>query len=188
MKKFFLIPLMTLVCSVMAWGAVVDVAQVGDVVYQSNTALSANNPPIYKSDAAAFTAAITAANSADGQTVVLLKTIAEATSESSDEKTISANMTIDGQGQYSIPRSFTVNKGKTLTLKDVTVNDGFKSNPAGAIVLNDGATLVMNNATIAPTISGVLPVRTVQGASATIQLALGSTNVIRNNGGTALKA
>ena len=165
MKKIFLIPLMACFSCVMAWGAT-NVAKIGDTNYTSfNTAFAA---------------------ATEGQTIVLLTNITKASNATNELRTVSANITIDGQGQYSVSRAFQVSANKTLTLKDVTVNNGVKCNPAGAIVLNNGATVVLDNAEIAPAVAAVLPVRTVQGASGTIQLVSGSTNVIRNNAGTAL--
>ena len=161
MKKIFLIPLLTLCTCVMAWGA--NVARIGDTNYTSfNTAFAA---------------------ATEGQTIVLLANIEKAGKAANELRTVSCNITIDGQGQYSVSRAFQVSANKTLTLKDVTVNTTTKPSPAGAIILNNGATLVMNNAKIAPATAAILPVRTVQGASGTIQL-VGTTNEIRNNGGS----
>ena len=146
---------MTLLCTVMAWGA--NVAKIGDTNYTSfNTAFAA---------------------ATEGQTIVLLTNITKASSATDETRTVSANITIDGQGKYSISRSFNVQAGKTLTLESVTVNNGTACDPKAAIVLNNGAKVVLDNAKITP-VSTIMPVYVVADASATIQLKAETSNTI----------
>ena len=105
----------------MAWGA--NVARIGETNYTSfNTAFAV---------------------ATDGQTIVLLANIAKASSAANESRTVSANITIDGQGQYSISRAFIVSADKTLTLKDVTVSNQVLPSNKRTIMLNNGAKLVM---------------------------------------------
>lgn len=188
MKKIFLIPLLTLVCSVMAWGEVVDVCQLGDITYKSGASADDAANYTYKLETSAVNAAFAAAE--DGQTIVLLKDITKAVkvgsvaAKTNETRTVSANITIDGQGQYSISRAFIVAAGKTLTLKDVTVSNKVISSNSRTIMLNAGAKLVMDNATVVPGIASCIaigmPRAASAGSTATIELKAGTNNTISN--------
>ncbi|MBR1426714.1 MAG: hypothetical protein IJ581_04600, partial [Paludibacteraceae bacterium] len=162
MRKLFLIPLLACFSCVMAWGA--NVARIGETNYTSfNTAFAA---------------------ATDGQTIVLLANIAKASSVANESRTVSANITIDGQGQYSISRAFIVSADKTLTLKDVTVSNKVKPSNSRTIMLNAGATLVMDNATVVPGVASCIaigmPKAASAGSTATIELKEGTNNTISN--------
>ena len=153
---------MTLLTCVMAWGA--NVAQIGETIYTSfNTAFAA---------------------ATEGQTIVLLADIAKASSAANETRTVSANITIDGQGQYSISRAFIIAAGKTLTLKDVTVSNKVKPSNSRTIFLNKGAKLVMDNATIVPDVASCVAIGSASNAIATIELNAGTTNSISNISGS----
>ena len=173
---------MTLVCSVMAWGAVVDVCQLGDITYKSGATADDAANYTYKYQRSAINAAIAAAR--DGQTVVLLRDITKADKAANETRTISYNITIDGQGQYSISRGFIVAAGKTLTLKDVTVSNQLLTSNSRTIMLNAGAKLVMDNATVVPGVTGCIaigmPRAASAGSTATIELKAGTNNTISN--------
>ena len=137
------------------WGA--NVARIGETNYTS------------------FENALSAATA--GQTIVLLTNIG---TKSSEAVTISKNVTIDGQGQYSISRYFTVNASKQLTLKDITVSNNKKASSAPrTVTLKNGSHLILSNATIVPNQSHIA-VGVSASASAYIDIVEGTTNTIRN--------
>lgn len=194
MKKFFLIPLLTLVCSVMAWGEVVDVCQLGDITYKSGASADDAANYTYKLETSAVNAAFAAAE--DGQTIVLLKNITKAvkigktTAATNESRTVSANITIDGQGQYSISRAFIVAAGKTLTLKGITVSNQVLTSNKRTIMLNAGARVVLDNATVASGVASCItigmPRAASAGSTATIELKAGTNNTIRNFEGSSM--
>ena len=137
------------------WGA--NVARIGETNYTS------------------FENALSAATA--GQTIVLLANIG---TKSSEAVTISKNITIDGQGQYSISRYFTVNASKSLTLKDITVCNNKKASSAPrTVTLKNGSHLILSNATIVPNQSHIA-VGVAASASAYIDLVEETNNTIRN--------
>ena len=120
MKKFFLIPLMTLVCSVMAWGENVEVALVGETTYYKGDAADTENH-IYATVNAAFTAAVT--DVADEGTIKLLNNVTgQITLGSGLNKTITFDL-----------------NGKTLTCTTgININGGSKLILVNTDPLNDG--------------------------------------------------
>ena len=165
----------------MAWGAVVDVCRVGDITYKSGASADDAANYTYKYQRSAINAAIAAAR--DEQTVVLLRDIAKADKAANETRAISYNITIDGQG-HSISRAFIVAAGKTLTLKDVTVSNLLLSSNSRTIMLNAGAKVVLDNATVASGVASCItigmPKAASGGSTATIELKAGTNNTIRN--------
>ena len=115
----------------------------------------------------------------EGQTIKLLRDIPAASTDATTQRTVAKNITIDGQG-HSINRRFIVSENKTLTLTGgVTVaNTYIGSTDKSTILLNNGSTLVLSKATLAPGATSSPAVRTTTGAVATVQLADGTTNTI----------
>ena len=69
--------------------------------------------------------------------------------------TISKSVTIDGQGYTlsgsNLARQFYVNKGYTLTLKNLIITGGLSSTYAGSIYLYDNSVLILENVTFIDT-------------------------------------
>lgn len=115
MKKFFLIPLMTLVCSVMAWAD--NVAQIGDTGYET------------------LAAAVAAAE--NGATITLLA------DEVAESVTISKNLTL--AGNKTITKSLLLRGNATVTFAGVNINvvgdDAVNcQSTASEIILAEGTT------------------------------------------------
>jgi len=163
MKKILLVSLLTMFTCVSVWGA--NVAKIGDTEYST------------------LAAAVTAANAAEGDvTITMLVTSPSATTK----LTISNNITIDGGNtRRTLKNTFSVSAGKTLTLKNITVNNTVKPSPARTVVLNGkDAKLILSDATLEPKIASCLPLGVVSGKSATLELAEGTSNVIKNISGS----
>lgn len=163
MKKFLLVSLTTMLFAVTAWGA--NVAKIGDTEYPT------------------LAEAVTAANSAEGDvTITMLVTSPSATKK----LTISNNITIDGGStRRTLKNTFSVSAGKTLTLKNVTVNNTVKPSPARTVVLNGAnAKLILSDATLEPMVAECLALGVVASKNATLELAEGTSNVIKNYSGS----
>ena len=70
-----------------------------------------------------------------------------------NEKTINSNTTINGGGQISLSggsstRLFNLQNGSTLTLQNITLQNGFSSNDGGAIYVERLSTLNVSNSAI----------------------------------------
>ena len=152
MKKFFLIPLLTLVCSVMAWGENVAIAQIGETTYYKGDAADAENH-IYTTEKNAIVAAFNDAT--HGQTIELLKNISVSgtiTLGNPTERTV----TFDLQGK-TLTTTFNVgiavNAGNKLILVNNSASDGCiittgNSNIYNALYCKDGAELEINEGVV----------------------------------------
>ena len=177
MKKFFLIPLLTLMCSVMAWADSTPVAQVGDKVYNYVPGLQTAAYPNYKSVYSAFKAAVNEA--AEGQTVEVLVDVPAHATPANNEFTISKSITIKGNN-HEVARRFVVEANKTLTLTGgiIVANNYAGGSDKSTILLKNGSNLVLSNAMLQPKIDASPAVRTTSGAVATLQLVEGTENTI----------
>ena len=153
MKKFFLISLLTLVCSVMAWGENVAVALVGETTYYKGDAADTENH-IYATVNAALTATVT--DVANEGTIKLLNSVTgQITLGSGLNKTI----TFDLNGKtLTCTTGININGGSKLILVNTdTQNEGCINNTStstayvSAIRVQANAELEINDGVIVQT-------------------------------------
>lgn len=203
MKKFFLIPLMTLVCSVMAWaGDLTEIAVFNSNSYYYETDRTTNDATNrkYKSEGEAFKAAIDAANTALGGTVYVKHNVTITSALKSGSSTeykaqsVSAgksgtgtgkdfSITIDGEGNnYTLNVYFSaLYQSDILTLKDVTIKPENATGTACVQLYKDSRLILKNAHLIGQAGKNAIKVySSTEGDVCTIETATETTNSITN--------
>ena len=155
MKKFFLIPLLTLICSVMAWGEITNVAQLGEIIYKCDSEAEADDPSsyTYKKAYTALNKAIAAAE--DGQTVIVLSDVASTYVTFGNPTGRTVTLDLNGKTLSGANTNLAINGGNKLILVNSdTENDGYVNNSStgnssyavwcksnAAVEINDGVVI-----------------------------------------------
>lgn len=144
MKKLFLIPLMALMCSVMAWGENVAIAQIGTTTYYKGDAADIENH-IYATEQAALDATI--ADVADADTIKLLKSVVGTFTLGNElNKTITLDLNGKTLSNDSVNTVEIHGGSKLVLVNGDTDNDGQITNSSTiSILCYSNAELELNN-------------------------------------------
>ncbi|MBO6307071.1 MAG: hypothetical protein J6M55_06155 [Paludibacteraceae bacterium] len=143
MKKIFLIPLMTLMCSVMAWGENVEIAQIGETTYYQGDAADTENH-IYETAQLALNATI--ADVANEGTIKLLSSVEGSFVLGAG---LNKTITLDVNGKTLSGASATalnINGGSKLVLiNSDTSNEGYITSAGWTVLCQTNAELEIND-------------------------------------------
>ncbi|MBR2167755.1 MAG: hypothetical protein IJ920_05445 [Paludibacteraceae bacterium] len=192
MKRFFLIPLMTLLTCVMAWGENVAVAQIGETTYYKGDAADTENH-IYATVNAALTATVT--DVANEGTIKLLN---NATGQFNLSSGLNKTITFDLNGKtLTCTTGININGGSKLILVNTdTQNEGCINNTStstvyvSAIRVQANAELEINDGVIVQTSGKLFTVYGYANSTITINGGtikhIGATakDVVKCDGGT----
>ena len=159
--------------------AVYYIKNEGNVIYTATPAKIYSMDPVAMIGEVEYTSLAKAvAAVAENETIKLFQNVAESPSTN---LTITKSFTLDGQG-HSLDKKIVVNAGKELTLKNITVaNTNAGTTDKSTILLQDGSTVVLSNATLTPSVDASPAIRTITGAVVALRLEGNTTNVINAN-------
>ncbi len=143
MKKFFLISLMTLVCSVMAWGENVAIAQIGETTYYKGDEADAENH-IYATAQEALNATI-----ADVANEGIIKLLSSVEGSFALAEGLNKTVTLDVNGKTLSKASATVlniyGGNKLILINTDTSNDGYITSGSWTVLCRTNAEFEIND-------------------------------------------
>ena len=143
MRKFFLIPLMTMLCTVMAWGENVEIAQIGETTYYQGDAEDIENH-IYETAQLALNATI--ADVANEGTIKLLSSVEGSfVLEAGLNKTITLDVNGKTLSRASNAALDIQGGSKLVLINSDTSNEGYITSSTYTVLCRSNAELEIND-------------------------------------------